>query len=69
MKAKFREGDEVVLKTGRTVMKVKEVIDENWVLCTWVETNGRKKEDKFKTSTLELWDTYVHSPKTSSVGG
>jgi len=40
MEAKFRKGDQVILKSGGPSMKVKE-IDEDSVRCTWFDPNVR----------------------------
>ena len=67
MEAKFRKGDQVILKSGGPSMKVKE-IDEDSVRCTWFDPNNHRHEVIFEQSELELLDSYARSLKSRSMG-
>jgi uncharacterized protein YodC (DUF2158 family) len=51
----FKEGDEVVMKSGGPRMVVVEVKPDGWVRCEWMDKNVRQSQD-FKATSLKLYN-------------
>lgn len=52
--SKFKVGDSVILNSGGPQMVVASVLSNGYLLCEWIDANGKVNRHEFKPLTVRI---------------